>query len=170
MESKIQSLKSLKKVLKMFIPKKRNAAISKFSKHLDTDYGESRIPLLHDFLNWEQIRFMSKTDIWEIGAHTLSHNSLGTLSEADGKREIMGSMLKVSNEVRLSHPPLFSYPEGQEFDLPSYAVKTLQESGLHSAPSAIPGLNEMPFSSSESFFRLRRYMVGFEDLPFPWPS
>jgi hypothetical protein len=52
--------------------------------------------------------------------------------------------------------------------MPSYAVETLKDSGLHSAPSAIPGFNDMTLFSSESFFRLRRYMVGFEDLPFPW--
>lgn len=167
-ESKVRSLKSLKRVLKRLIPKQRNAALQQFSQHIHSDYAKSRIPLLHDFLDWDQIRWMSKTGIWEIGAHTLSHNSLGTLSEADGKSEIMCSMSKVRHELGLSHPPLFSYPEGQELDMPSYAVKTLKDSGLHSAPSAIPGFNDMTLSSSESFFRLRRYMVGFEDLPFPW--
>jgi peptidoglycan/xylan/chitin deacetylase (PgdA/CDA1 family) len=167
-KSKMLSLKSAKKFLKTLPPKERDFLINDLAARLHGKHDLYQNSQLHDFLDWEQVRFLKNSTLWEIGAHTLSHNSLGTLSKFDGEMEILESMQQVCGEVGVTFPPLFAYPEGQNFDIPIYAVDILQGSGLSTAPSAISGTNQLPFDSRDGFYRLRRYLVGFENIEFPW--
>lgn len=167
-ESRLKTLSSAKRLLKSLHPCKRKATLDLLAASLSSHANEVRHPSLHDFLDWEQLRVMKNSGVWEVGAHTQSHNSLGLLSVSEGRYEIVDSMNKVAEELGGNHPPLFSYPEGQERDMPEYAIDTLKKLGLSSAPSAIYGMNEMPFTSSINYLKLRRYMVGFEGLAFPW--
>jgi hypothetical protein len=114
--------------------------------------------------------FEVHAELWSMGSWCthFESDSLGTISNNDIKSEIIGSILKVSQEIGGRHTPLFSYPEGQEGDIPSLAIDTIKDLGLNSAPSAIYGKNQLPFKSSSEYFKLRRCMVGFEGLIFPW--
>lgn len=167
-ESRYRTLKSVKKTLKAYPPSKREALMAMLKVTLEIEAKEVRKPSLHNFLEWEHLKYMQNSGLWEVGAHTLNHDSLGTISNNDIKSEIIGSILKVSQEIGGRHTPLFSYPEGQEGDIPSLAIDTLKDLGLNSAPSAIYGKNQLPFKCSSEYFKLRRCMVGFEGLIFPW--
>lgn len=167
-ERRYNTLKCVKKNLKSSPPSRRASVMKMLTKLLRFEDEPVRHPSLHNFLNWEHLKVMQNSGLWEVGAHTMSHNSLGLLLDHEVKQEIVGSILKVTQELRGKYPPLFSYPEGQDQDIPSYAINILKESGLHSAPSAIEGMNSFSSDYATDFFRLRRDMVGFEGIAFPW--
>jgi peptidoglycan/xylan/chitin deacetylase (PgdA/CDA1 family) len=168
LESRQLTLKRVKGKFKSFSPSRRDLAMKTLAESLQFEADEVRHPTLHDFLDWEQLRFMKTSGLWEIGAHTMNHNSLGLLPSREVKEEIVGSMKKVNQELGGTYPPLFSYPEGKKQDIPSYAIDVLKRVGLSTAPSAIGGINEIPFNCPTDYFNLLRNMVGFEGLSFPW--
>ena len=111
---------------------------------------------------------MKSSNTWDVGAHTVDHFSVGTLSPSAGITQIKNSIDKISKELKSDELPLFSFPEGQSFDMPVYAVKYLRNLGFKTAPSAISGKNFLSKLSNAKPMRLRRYLVGFEGLDFPW--
>ena len=60
---------------------------------------------------------------------------------------------------------LFSYPEGQQTDYDETVIGVLKDLNLKHAPSAIAGTNRLLETDP---FALRRRMVGFEALLFPF--
>jgi peptidoglycan/xylan/chitin deacetylase (PgdA/CDA1 family) len=167
LENRHLALREIKTYLKKSLPEKiyyvlqelkKLARISKFS--IDAD--------LHSFLSWDDVRSMHSSNIWEIGAHTVDHYSLGVLSPRVGINQIRNSVNRVKDELNIDYAPLFSYPEGREFDMPLYASEFLKDIGLKSAPSALPGRNNLTKLSKKRAMRLKRYLVGFESLSFPW--
>lgn len=167
-ERRYQTLKCVKKKLKSFSPIRRISIMRMLTESLRFEHELVRYPGLHNFLNWEHLKIMQNSGLWEIGAHTMSHNSLGSLLDHEVRYEIFGSIQKVTQELRGGYPPLFSYPEGQDRDIPSSAINILKESGLHSAPSAIEGMNLLSSEYATDYFKLHRYMVGFDGIAFPW--
>jgi peptidoglycan/xylan/chitin deacetylase (PgdA/CDA1 family) len=166
-EKRIVALNQIKKVLKKSPPKVIASVISELTVH-NKNYRARVTPDLHSFLDWDEVRFMKSSKIWEIGAHTVDHYSLGTVSSRVGIAQIKDSIFKLSQEVETSDLPLFSYPEGQNFDIPSYAVDCLNSLGIKSSPSAIAGKNMISRFRTKRAMFLKRYLVGFENLDFPW--
>lgn len=167
LKNKITTFKAIKKYLKKSHPEK----IFETIHEINLNNQVKRIAIcedLHSFLTWEDARFMYQSGIWEIGAHTVDHYSLGVLLSDAGKHQVAESLYEVKKELGLKHTPLFSYPEGQRHDIPKYAVDFLKQIGLNSAPSAIAGKNYISRSFHRNRMSLRRYMVGFESSPFPW--
>lgn len=165
--SKLIALNQIKKYLKKSPPEMIGVVISSLSKYVE-DYKKGIIPDLHDFLNWNQVRQMKSSNTWDVGAHTVDHFSLGTLSPSAGITQIKNSIDKIAKELKSDELPLFSFPEGQSFDMPVYSVKYLRNLGFKTAPSAISGKNYLSKLSNAKPMRLRRYLVGFEGLDFPW--
>ena len=62
-------------------------------------------------LNWDQIEELNKTDIVNLGAHTVNHLALNRLSEEDVRREILDSKLRLESKLKKSIDH-FSYPFG----------------------------------------------------------
>ena len=165
--NKLDTLKSIKSYIKKANPKINNKILDAVDQKLEIDKNLT-IPLIHRFLEWEDVRFMNSTNVWDIGAHTEDHYSLGTLSPRDGIKQIKNSLLKVKTELAYDGYPLFSYPEGRNFDIPGYAIQFLRSIGFNTAPSANPGKNYITRFSSKNAMKLKRYLVGFENLDFPW--
>ena len=161
-EKRYTALKVIKNYLKKSSPRKIVAVLQDLTI-LAPDSVRAINYDLHSFLSWDDVRSMSSSTIWEIGAHTLDHYS-PTL----GIEQIKQSMNKVRQELNIDGVPLFSYPEGREFDMPLYAVKYLKNIGLRTAPSALAGRNILSKFSTKRAMRLKRYLVGFESLSFPW--
>jgi hypothetical protein len=59
---------------------------------------------------------------------------------------------------------LFSYPEGQRKHYNKKVIQFLQDSNIAICPSAIPGDNNSELDN----FNLKRIMVGFNGIPFPF--
>lgn len=62
-------------------------------------------------LSWEQIIELSRDELVTIGAHTISHRPLSKLSEAEAKREMVGSKKEIEDNIgkEVNH---FAYPYG----------------------------------------------------------
>ncbi len=166
-EKRYTALKIIKNYLKKSSPEKILTVLQELAI-LVPNSERAIIHDLHSFLSWDDVRSMGSSTIWEIGAHTLDHYSLGVLSPAVGIEQIKQSINKVRQELDIDSVPLFSYPEGREFDMPPYAVKYLKDIGLRTAPSALAGNNILTKLSTKRAMRLKRYLVGFESLSFPW--
>ena len=169
-ELKEDSLRRVKKILKSYSPYKRTTVLKLLESKIGREIEDVRHSEIHNFLTWDQIRYMKNSGVWEIGAHTIHHNSLGSMGFIRGQHEIRNSLAKVAKETKSSEVPLFSYPEGLSKDIPKYATDYLKKMGLKSAPSAEQGENLFPFEEADNYLKLRRTLVGFENMPFPWKS
>ena len=58
----------------------------------------------------------------------------------------------------------YSYPEGQKEHFNLTTINLLKSNGIICCPSAIMGFNTLRTDP----FRLKRIMVGFSDIPFPY--
>jgi len=165
--NKLEALKIIKNYMKKSSFESNRNILDAIDEKLRFDKNELSA-VIHKFLEWDEVRFMNSTKVWDIGAHTEDHYSLGTLLPSEGIRQIHNSLLKVKTELAIDKYPLFSYPEGRNFDIPNYATKFLKHIGLNTAPSANPGKNNLTKFSTNKAMKLKRYLVGFENLDFPW--
>ncbi|MCX6805992.1 MAG: polysaccharide deacetylase family protein, partial [Patescibacteria group bacterium] len=90
------------------------------------------------YLDWTQIREMTKTGLIEIGAHTINHANLAGLSPADQTREIVDSKTIIENELGVKITTL-AYPYGR------YSQATIDiafKAGFKSAVTTASGLSQ----------------------------
>ena len=80
-------------------------------------------------LNWKKIEELSKTDIANIGAHTLNHLALNRLSEEDVKKEVLESKLRIESKLqkKVDH---FSYPFGSSEEVSKREFALVRECGF----------------------------------------
>ena len=114
-------------------------------------------------ISWDELRVLNSNPLFEIGGHSLYHNILSSLSTELLEKEIRSSidLLEINLGKKIIH---YSYPEGQSNHYNEEVIKCLKENKIQCSPSAIFGLN----TTDTDLFNLRRIMVGFADLPFPY--
>lgn len=89
-----------------------------------------------DTMSWKQIKALDSDPLCTIGAHTITHPRLSTLTEEDARREIMGSKSRL--EEMLGHPVThFSYPHG---DYNATTLQIVEEAGFTSSLKAWGGV------------------------------
>lgn len=118
---------------------------------------------LYRFMNWDEVREMSRSPLIDFGAHTIDHVALGRADPDEMRQQIDGSVAKVADEI--GHCDLFSYPEGQPGDYNDDVIRHLKLKGFDHAPSAIAGLNSVADTDP---FHIRRIMMGFNRQAFPF--
>ncbi len=100
------------------------------------------------YLTWDQVRELDKSGLITIGAHTVDHENLASLSEADQRQQIFDS--KAGIEQQLGHEVTqFCYPYG------SYNQTTIdlvREAGFTSAVTTLAG----NYQDTGSLFTLKR--------------
>jgi peptidoglycan/xylan/chitin deacetylase (PgdA/CDA1 family) len=90
------------------------------------------------YLDWAQIREMTKSGLIEIGAHTINHANLAGLSPADQTREIVDSKTIIEKELGVKITT-FAYPYGR------YSQATIDialKAGFKSAVTTVSGLSQ----------------------------
>jgi peptidoglycan/xylan/chitin deacetylase (PgdA/CDA1 family) len=107
-----------------------------------------------DALSEEQIRELSAQH--EIGAHTLAHKNLPTLSPERMREETAGSKAWVE-QVTEKPCPMFCYPRG---DYNANAIAAVREAGFRAARTVEP----LQFVGSQAFLLPTTLQV----YPFPW--
>jgi peptidoglycan/xylan/chitin deacetylase (PgdA/CDA1 family) len=96
------------------------------------------------WMSWEMIRELSRAGM-TIGAHTMSHQLLGKLDEAEQKRQIAGSRDRIAAEVGVI-PTAFAYPVGSRTAFNDVTKRLLREHGFETAFSFYGGLQRFePF-------------------------
>ena len=90
------------------------------------------------YLDWAQIREMTKSGLIEIGAHTINHANLASLSPADQTKEILDSKTIIENELGVKITT-FAYPYGR------YSQATIDialKAGFKSAVTTVSGMSQ----------------------------
>lgn len=114
-------------------------------------------------ITWDELKVMNDNSLFVIGGHSLYHNILSQLDANMLDKEIRSSLdlLEINLQTSIYH---YSYPEGQKNHYNSSVINVLKKYGVVCSPSAVPGLN--PIDTDP--FHLKRIMVGFSELPFPY--
>lgn len=107
-----------------------------------------------------ELRRLAASPIAEIGAHTITHPSLASLSLDEQKREIVQSRDDLESLIGGS-VRTFSYPFGKSTDYTSETIGIVRDAGYHSACANIPGV----VSPGVDTFQLPRLFVRDMDGP-----
>jgi peptidoglycan/xylan/chitin deacetylase (PgdA/CDA1 family) len=95
-----------------------------------------RVPQVDELstLPWDELRSLARTDLIEIGSHTVSHSHLTRLSDDELRRELRDS--KAAVEDNLGRPcPHLAYPYGEH----DARVRDAARAAGYSAGFAAPG-------------------------------
>ena len=117
----------------------------------------------YEKISWTELVEMHQNHLFTIGGHSLYHNILTSLEDDLLEKEIRTSLdlLEINLNTQIKH---YSYPEGQSNHYSDRVIALLKEAGIICCPTAIHGIND----ASEDPFHLKRVMVGFDDIPFPY--
>jgi len=119
----------------------------------------------YEKIKWTELDEMNKDVNFTIGGHSLYHNILSQLEDRSLEKEISCSLdlLNINLNEVIRH---YSYPEGQSNHFNKKTIDTLKKYNIVCSPTAIPGLNTI----ETDLFYLKRIMIGFNNLPFPYFS
>lgn len=142
-------------------------------KPLDTS---SRETILDELTNWAgsrqgprrdyravtaaELQQLSESEHIDIGAHTISHPSLASLSPEAQSAEVVGGRQKLEAVLGRS-ADLFAYPYGTASDFSADTVEIVRAAGFQAACTAIPGSVE----PGDDLMCLHRCGVFDWDLP-----
>lgn len=106
-------------------------------------------------LTWDEADELGNDSLFTIGGHGRSHRILGYLNEEEMQKEVTECLDRITKGtgVETRH---FSYPEGFQGSFNEPLVATLQEMGVLTAVTTIPGCN----SVGCDLLRLRRFFVA----------
>jgi peptidoglycan/xylan/chitin deacetylase (PgdA/CDA1 family) len=109
------------------------------------------------YMVWDQIREMSHDRI-SVGAHTISHRSLPTLTLEEVRHELLESKARL--EQQLGQPvKFFSYPYGAFRDLNKDIMRMVADSGYACAVTSLSGTN----GRNTNLYALRRTEIEMND-------
>ena len=161
-EQKIKTLLDIKSIIKSIDENKKQKIMKYFSNHHQLKLSKTTTDLYLN-LNWNHIKEIDSDDLFEIGAHTVNHIILSYVDLETAKKEIINSKKMIEQNLRKT-VDLFSYPEGQENHYNDDIIQILKEQNFLCSPSAIWGDNE----PGADLFHLKRIMVGFNNIIFPY--
>ena len=107
------------------------------------------------FMTWDQIRALAAQG-HEIGAHTVSHVSLGHESFETLEREVADSMARIDEELGYCSP-VYSYPYGERGHFKEDLAEVLRRNGCVGGVTTLDGLNA---PKAEPFFLKRLNVTG----------
>jgi peptidoglycan/xylan/chitin deacetylase (PgdA/CDA1 family) len=102
----------------------------------------------------DQLRQLARDPLIEIGAHTVSHPSLGHISVPEQRREIFDSKSTLENILQQTITS-FSYPFGTRADYSSDTISLLREAGFARSCSNFPE----PLTANVDRYQLPRRVV-----------
>jgi peptidoglycan/xylan/chitin deacetylase (PgdA/CDA1 family)/glycosyltransferase involved in cell wall biosynthesis len=131
--------------------------------------GRDRQPENSAILTWDELRSMSSSGVFTIGAHTVSHRLLPTLDDEEIRSEIEESCSRLSQELHQS-ARFFAYPGGAYNSTAQFFVRNAgivacanQGSGFNPSGSDLTALRRLGAEDMrQSQFTL--YLAGWEDL------
>ena len=101
--------------------------------------GNTSSTPMHQILDKDEVVRLAESEQIEIGAHTINHLSLASLSCDSQRNEILGS--KAQLEKMLNRPvKSFSYPFGKRSDYQPETIALVQEAGFSVASCNEPGV------------------------------
>jgi len=141
-----------RKLKNMSAPEREKQLADMFSRIPD---HESRIP---SFMSYSHLRELAAQG-HEIGAHTVSHISLGHESLETIEAEVAGSLARLKEEVG-AVSPVYSYPYGEAAHFTSALASMLKHHGCIGGVTTLEGLN---CPGTDPFFIRRFNITGNHD-------
>ena len=110
---------------------------------IDTEWKRE----LYDFMTWDDIR---KLRDWgfEIGAHTIDHPVLSSLSSSDLRRQLKESRQMIEREIGRECSSI-AYPNGGNLDISGEVIDTAMKTGFRIGFKLCGGLNPVRLKSLE---------------------
>lgn len=113
------------------------------------DYG------VFGLMSQAQIKELSESGHFYIGAHTNSHPILSTMPASEQEKEIKGGMDKTA-EWGINVMPVFAYPNGRAEDFNEETVNILKQYDFKAALTTIDGLHD----PADDKYRIKRINIG----------
>ncbi|SNC68270.1 Polysaccharide deacetylase [Marinobacter sp. es.048] len=120
-------------------------------------------------LCWNELKRMQEAHI-EIGGHTVTHPSLGRVTEAQARDEIFGCRDALNQHLG-QQDRTFCYPNGQPSDFQPFLPDLVREAGFLGAVTAFPdaqGISDRYLmrrhASGDNMFQFHKAVSGFELL------
>ena len=114
-------------------------------------------------MSWNNLIDLDNNKNFIIGGHSHHHEILSNLPNNLMKKEVTQCLNLLSTKLKkkIQH---FSYPEGlpQHFNI--NVIRFLKKNGITTCPTAINGVN----FKNQNLFRLKRIMVGMNNINFPF--
>jgi peptidoglycan/xylan/chitin deacetylase (PgdA/CDA1 family) len=115
----------------------------------------------YEIMNWDEVNELNKSSLFSIGGHSNHHEIFTQQDRVAIRDDIQDSLKKL--EFHLGQATKhYSYPEGQLNHFDEFVIDQLKECKIKCCPSSVEGSNH----GAIDLFRLKRYMVGFEELIF----
>ncbi|MFK8035000.1 MAG: polysaccharide deacetylase family protein [Hyphomicrobiales bacterium] len=93
----------------------------------------------HNFMNWQQIREISKSKLANIGGHTSTHPMLARLEPEEIEAEVVQGAIR-QQEMLGYYPKHFAYPYGNEAAADKPVFKQVQSFGFNTAVTTRGGV------------------------------
>lgn len=146
----------------------KHGLIEKFAGHIGVSLP-AEIPDQFAPMNWAQLEELENAGI-EVGGHTVSHPTLGQVTECQARDEIFGCRDELDEHLG-SKPRTFCYPNGQPSDFQPFLQPLVEEAGFLGAVTAFPdgkGFRERyamrRHVGGDSMFQFHKAVSGVEYL------
>ena len=106
-------------------------------------------------LDWDEVRTIGSAGLVTFGGHTVNHEIVSRLPDADVYAEVAGSVA-ATLALGDAASSTFAYPNGRWCDFDERAAAALRDAGCRAAVTTVGGLN----ASDTDPFALRRVVVG----------
>ena len=162
MDAKIIALKKIKEYAK-------NVSNSDWDRIVNDIQNETGVKACvehsenYEKITWNELKRLYDNSLFTVGGHSMYHNILSYKTYIEMEEDIRSSidLLETNLKSSICH---FAYPEGEAHHYNNDVIDVLRKYGILCSPTAIPGLNSL----NTDPFHLRRIMVGFKGLPFPF--
>lgn len=134
----------------------KHALINSLAGKLDVEIPDTA-PEPFAAVTWHHLREMQESGL-EVGGHTVTHPSLGRVSEERAREEISGCRDELKKTLNIA-PYSFCYPNGQPSDYSADIGRIVETAGFSNAVVAFPDYNGV-FRR----FEMRRHSA--KDKPF----
>lgn len=116
-----------------------------------------------NFMNWQQLREISKCELTNIGGHTVTHPMLARLEQDEAEEEIVTGAIR-QQEMLGYYPKHFAYPYGNEAAADKNVFKLVQSLGFNTAVTTRGGV--LQGKGRESLAALPRLSLNghFQDV------
>lgn len=116
------------------------------------------------YLNWDQVRAMSRSGLIEFGAHTVTHPILTRVPIEQASFEICESKRRIEEETGKVVTAL-AYPNGGQADFSQPVMQAARDAGIEVAFSLLPGPTRYS-TVRKNAFSIRRIFLSYHDT-FP---
>lgn len=143
-----EAYQSIRHLFRSMLTEERNHAITDLLDWADLEHSKD---LAYRPLTADELLQLAQDELFDLGAHTLTHPILSTLPTGDQRSEILGSRQQLE-AITQSPVHTFSYPYGQLEHFTDETVNLVQTVGFRAACTTIQGVVE----GGNDLFRLQR--------------